>query len=156
MTLRARTLTTFRTDDEASNRFQEHVKEVVNPVLKSLAASLTWIRVGDPGAPSFGSGWASFGGGFNMVGFAKDALGIVHLRGLASCAAGCADGTAIFQLPAGYRPLAIERHVSVGEGGAPAAMYFIDVHPEGGVLIRGTVAAGGFRSLDGITFEAVP
>ena len=42
MILRARQITSFRTDDDASNQFQEHVKAVLNPVLKSLGASLTW------------------------------------------------------------------------------------------------------------------
>lgn len=53
-------------------------------------------------APTLLNSWVNYGGAYETPGYYKDNFGIVHLRGLVK------SGTlsvAIFQLPAGYRPL---------------------------------------------------
>jgi hypothetical protein len=62
-----------------------------------LAAEQTWQTV------TFQNSWVDYNSGtYGAAGYYKDALGIVHLRGLVK------DGTIgdvpIFTLPAGYRP----------------------------------------------------
>lgn len=62
-----------------------------------------WRVVGGPGEPVFQNGWGNFGQGYSTVAFRRLPTGLVVVRGLA---AGGAANSAIFTLPAGYRPLA--------------------------------------------------
>lgn len=146
MTFRPRQITGFRTDNEASNRFQEHLKEVLNPVLKSFGASLTWIIVGDPGAPPFQNGWKHFGAGNNPVSFSKDTFGIVRLRGTAT--GGTAPPSTIFTLPDGYRPKMF-LNVPIAANGA---FGYVLIGATGIVNLQGGSTA--WASLENIAFEA--
>ncbi len=57
--------------------------------------------------------WVNYGASYNTVGYCKDPLGVVHLKGLvkwnqASGPTGGCEIWSLFQLPAGYRPGATE------------------------------------------------
>ena len=138
--------------------------------------------VGDPGEPPFLRGntggnaedcvWSNFDGNHAQAGFFKDAVGVVHVRGLVR-AADVVPGSAneneicnlspttsdnrIFQLPAGYRPAL--RGVFPSIGGNDTTTQRINVDPDGMVGIEGggmpdAVKAKEWVSLEGITFRA--
>lgn len=60
-----------------------------------------WRYVGTSGEPSFLNGWVNYGGAWRDVAFFKDALGIVHVKGLVKSGT---IGQDVFTLPGGYRP----------------------------------------------------
>ena len=134
------------------------------------AAAEGWHEVGTAGEPSlnfdpFGCQWENFGGPFNTPAFYKDPWGVVHVKGLVvaddwidtirPCGTQQDDYT-IFELPAGYRPAALELQatISADEVGR------VDITPSGEVRANGNNAnsvferALGYLSLDGITFKA--
>ena len=96
-------------------------------------------------APTFENSWVNSGGSVNPAGYMKDSLGFVHLRG--SVKTGTA-GTAIFTLPAGYRPAYKEVQVTVENG----AIASIDIEADG--LVSNQIGGNTALSLDGITFKA--
>jgi hypothetical protein len=125
--------------------------------------SEAWRMVGAPGQPAFtdncGSvlwaNWAEGGTSFNEVGFYKDSVGIVHLKGLAAhaCNDGNGAGTTIFTLPVGYRPLETELQVTLSNN----TVNRINVNANGTVvpeLAVGNNASIQWISLDGISFRA--
>jgi hypothetical protein len=69
----------------------------------SLAAAEPWHEVGSAGEPPFRSNCSDYGNGDETVGFYKDQVGVVHLKGGFFCTTGAATNV-VFQLPAGYRP----------------------------------------------------
>lgn len=107
--------------------------------LKANKAQEAWT------APTFENSWANFGGSYNTAGYFKDALGIVHLKGL------IASGTlqqAAFTLPAGYRPAGTEVLTGTSNGGYGQ----VRVNSSGQVIpFSGSNA---YYSLDGLTFRA--
>jgi hypothetical protein len=90
--------------------------------------------VGEPGEPTFESGYAAAGGDDLDPGFWKDSLGVVHLQGSATGGSGT-----VFTLPSDYRP-----------GGTAHFPGSIEVDADGVVSAPGDVA------LDGVTFRAAP
>jgi hypothetical protein len=127
-----------------------------------------WHTVGAAGEPSFTSmcvsgepvqvRWTNYGLGsaeFNEVGFYKDSVGVVHLKGLATqdCG-GYSDGagSVIFVLPPGYRPAETEVQVTVANN----TVNRINVKATGEVRPELAVGrdTGVWISLDGITFRA--
>jgi hypothetical protein len=127
-----------------------------------------WHVVGAAGQPAFTSTcvvgepvqvhWATYGGSgaeFNEVGFYKDSVGVVHLKGLATqfCERN-SNGTdsVIFVLPPGYRPAETEVQVTVANN----TINRINVKATGEVIPRLAVgqSTGAWISLDGITFRA--
>lgn len=95
--------------------------------------------------PSFLNSWINYGSTRNPVGYFKDPFGIVHLRGVAKSGT---IGTAIFNLPAGYRPTNQEVFPVVSNG----TFGYCDVFSSGDV-----VASSGTNlafALDGMTFRA--
>lgn len=67
-------------------------------------------------APTLINSWVNNGGGFETVGYLKDALGFVHLRGVITTGL---TSTIAFVLPAGYRPGATTfSAVAIGSGAA--------------------------------------
>ncbi len=81
---------------------------------RNYADGENWI------APSLSNSWVNYGGSYSTAGYYKDPLGIVHIRGMVKD--GTAD-TAVFTLPAGYRPehLLVPRAVGIPNalGGNP-------------------------------------
>jgi len=91
----------------------------------------------------------------NVVGFTRDPLGIVHLHGVATKCGAPASGDTIFTLPAGSRPQNLEHLGTV----AADAFGAVIVDPNGHVTaLAGNFSreAGGWISLDGLTFRCGP
>lgn len=94
--------------------------------------------------PTMVNSWIRYDTTYDNVGYFKDSLGIVHLRGLIK------SGTAanMFQLPVGYRPL-FRRIYSVVSNNT---LGRVDVVPDG--WVTGSVYSNAWVSLEGITFKA--
>lgn len=95
--------------------------------------------------------WVDYGSGFTGVGYWRDAIGLIHLRGLAKTTVVRAVGATIFTLPAGFRPAAQELFpVNIGTTGTHGR---VDVAAGGQVYIQTALAANDFVSLSGIVFD---
>jgi hypothetical protein len=101
--------------------------------------------VGTAGNPVFTASWVNFGAPRGNICFWKDRLGFVHLAGTAKT--GTLTST-MFNLPAGYRPLANE-YFAVSSNGAYGECY---VDSTGNVVPQ--VGSNTSFSLAGITFRA--
>jgi hypothetical protein len=110
-----------------------------NAVTLGLAAPEAFI------APTLLGAWANYGSPFNPPGYYKDKAGIVHLRGLVMSGA---VPSAIFTLPAGYRPANQELFAVAANN----AFGRVDVLPSGDVQF--SLGSSAYVSLDGITFRA--
>lgn len=97
-------------------------------------------------APTLLNSWVNNVSGFNVAGYYKDPFGIVHLRGVVTSGV---MGSAIFTLPAGYRPAAQELFAIVSNN----LFGTMNVSTAGNVFA--TVGSNTFVSLDGLTFRAV-
>ena len=94
----------------------------------------------------FHSGWRNYGNDYNNVGYFRDSLGIVHLRGLIK---GGGGNTTIFMLPEGYRPIGRELFAISRESNTVGR---VDVLPTGQVWAE-TVSSG-WTSLDRLSFRS--
>lgn len=128
--------------------FRDALQRDLDDIAKALATALSTADRTAFTAPTLSGTWVDFGGGLSTVGYYKNGLGDVVLKGQA--ASGTA-GTSIFTLPVGYRPA--ERRdfaaaYSGGDGGATIAVL------ADGTIVP-TAAMGNTRiSLDGIIFRA--
>ena len=127
-------------------------------------AQEAWHEVGTAGQPPFETFisspiWANFGGGYNTVGFYKDSVGQVHLKGLFKSyyqeGGDCDTNTTfmyVFQLPTGYRPAATAVFPNLYSN----TLGRIDVLSTGWVAIcqPSSYSINDFFSLDGISFRA--
>jgi hypothetical protein len=115
-----------------------------------------WHEVGTAGEPALESDWSvrthiRFGGDpsdytLNSLGFYKDPLGVVHLKGWVSVQnPEVQNGSTVFTLPPGYRPAATEM---LTDGGT--SWYGI-ITPSGEVKSLG---ASNELIFDGVTFRA--
>ena len=66
----------------------------------TVAPSEAWHEIGAPGEPRFEQNWGNLESFSESAAFYKDAMGIVHLRGLVTGG----TGELMFRLPPGYRP----------------------------------------------------
>jgi len=66
--------------------------------LKADIAQPSWTT------PTYSSGWSDYGSPFQTIGYFKDTLGMVHLKGMVRNSSGSSKTGNIFTLPAGYRP----------------------------------------------------
>jgi hypothetical protein len=93
---------------------------------------------------------------FATVGFYRDPYGVVHLRGSVDCNGMTPlNDSEIFYLPAGYTPALAELFAGSGAAGPTE----VEVASNGSVLFPGigpNPGAGGFLSLDGISFRCEP
>lgn len=105
--------------------------------------------------PILVNSWANYGTPYNAIGYWKDSLGVVHLRGVLK------DGVVnqiMFTLPIGYRPANIEALTSWSYNVAQGFQVGrVDIYSNnGGVLLQsgvsGVVVA---LFLDGMTFRAI-
>ena len=107
------------------------------------------VEIGQEGWKAFkpfANGWQNYSNTYNLAGYFKDSMGIVHLRGLVK------RGTIkkhIFTLPAGYRPQRRELHVACTWSNASGR---VDILTNGQVLP--VAGSNKWISLDGITFRA--
>ena len=94
------------------------------------------------------NGWHNFADGYAPAGYAKDSLGVVHLRGGIS---GGTSGVPAFLLPSGMRPT---HHLDITVfTNAGTAVGYISVSTAGQVTPIGVYAAS-FTALDGVSFAA--
>lgn len=114
--------------------------------LNSLVESPTTIGNG-----SLSNSWVYDNSGpYNLPGYYKDPLGIVHLQG--KLASG-SQGT-IFTLPSGYRPANTNTLATYGTTAGAPAVAIISVTSAGVVSVAFTATVLTI-SLDGLTFRAV-
>jgi hypothetical protein len=117
---------------------------ITSPWALATTMPVTWTQVS--GGIGFQNSWVDFGGSYTNAAYAKDALGIVHLRGMIKSGT---SATTAFTLPAGFRP--------VGQLGFPVdgggAMALVNITSAGLVQPNGA-STGSFTTLDGITFFA--
>ncbi len=112
--------------------------------LRKADISINWIT------PTLLNGWTNYNPYFTGVGYNKDALGYVHIKGVIASGAGNA---VIFKLPAGFRPYKVQPHiVAVNTNGTTDAIGRINIHPDGDVIyyltnISPTIGSGGWVSL---------
>lgn len=76
---------------------------------------LTWHAVGTTGEPPFQNGWSNNSPGDTPTSFAKDILGMVHLRGVVSGGT-IGASTPVFVFPAGARPIGTLNFGTTGNG----------------------------------------
>lgn len=97
--------------------------------------------------PTLINSWANNGGGFETIGYLKDSLGFVHLKGVIHAGT---TSTVAFILPAGYRPGATTfSATAIGSG--VAGQLEIDVSGNATPFHSGGVTSVG---LSGTTFLA--
>lgn len=119
--------------------------------------STKWFNIGDAGAPTFGSPWLNYGGGWGPARYMRDAAGVVHLQGLIQAPVNGA-GVAVFTLPEGFRPgVPLVFETIRVEGGVYQHAQF-EVHPSGAVIEYNTVTNDSgitqWCTLSGISFPA--
>ena len=96
-------------------------------------------------APTLLNSWVNYGGTASTVGYMKDSMGFVHLKGLVKTGS---PGTVVFNLPAGYRPGSYLRIAIIASG----TYGNLDIQTSGDVTP--TVGSSTFTGLDGVTFKA--
>lgn len=117
------------------------------------AGSLSWQPL------SFNSPWTNYGGEYGTASSAKDADGIVHLRGLVRNTASFSGAQVIATLPPGRRPTHRVTFPAVAHNGSAYTTARIQINPDGTVGLYNQVgaalgAANGWISLDNISFPA--
>jgi hypothetical protein len=115
------------------------------------AVSEPWHEVGAPGEPALENGYNEFPDA--PVGFYKDPLGIVHLKGVLNAAA---SNVTAFTLPAGYRPGQVLRLPGVFSHAAVSGdeiASIVRIRPDG-VIEPECFPACTPVGLDGISFRA--
>jgi Collagen triple helix repeat (20 copies) len=120
----------------------------------------TWHLIGAAGNPAFVGGWIHYdtgsaspvgGGSYQLVGYRKDPLGRVYLKGLVG-ASGTPTAARIFTLPAGYWP---PRSVILDTSDVGTSLCRIDINTNGDVVYAGGPAAGAgmYVPLDHLSFD---
>lgn len=104
--------------------------------------------VGVAGGFSDGN-WSDYGGGFTGVSYWRDAIGLIHVRGLALTAVARGVGVTIFTLPLGFRPAAQEIFAQQG----PAGLVRVDVAANGNVVLQTALNAADWVSFAGVIFD---
>lgn len=95
-------------------------------------------------APTLSGSWVNFGGAYEGASYRKDAAGFVHLAGLVKSGA---IPSAIFTLPAGFRPSGTQAFSVVSFG----AFGVVEVDSSG--VVTASVGNTGSVSLSGISFK---
>lgn len=98
--------------------------------------------------PTLTNSWVNYGSGFNDAGYMKDSLGFVHLKGMVKNGT---SGSAIYTLPAGYRPLATV-YVSCPNGGGTGFVGILNISSAG--VIKNDSGTNTYQSMDGVVFKA--
>jgi len=102
-------------------------------------------------APTLLNGWVNYGGTEDPVGYMKDTLGFVHIRGMIKSGV-TTPGTLIFNLPPGYRPLNGLTQVTISNDVANDVLSRIHITNDGKVEFW--AGASFWFSLNGIIFQA--
>ena len=86
--------------------------------------------------PSMGSIWTNYGAPFDPVGYRKDSLGVVYLRGWIVWVTGA--NISMFTLPVGFRPTGLKRFLVGGATQQNAiATSMVEVRANGEVWWQG-------------------
>jgi|GEM_PF-3678079 len=99
-------------------------------------------------APTFQNSFTNYNNGYTTVGYFKDKMGMVHLKGMVTHT-GDPDGLVVFTLPIGYRPGSGERVFMAYNSDTVSR---VDILANGNVVVSAGVT--GWLSLDGIYFRA--
>jgi hypothetical protein len=122
------------------------------PSLALVAGSVTATKIEaqqEWQAPALQNSWVNYGDGFDPVGYMKDSLGFVHIKGFIKSGT-TTLGTLVFTLPAGYRPAASSYYCSgVGSGSTINAW---EVNAAGAFKV--IVANATYSSIGHIIFKA--
>ena len=111
--------------------------------IAALATPLSWNNLG------LVNSWAAYGDSYAPPSYAKDALGIVHLRGLVK--GSTAAQITIAVLPPGFRPMFhLEAYVACG-GTSPCTVL---IKTTGEMIFEQIYPSSTWLSFDGLTFEA--
>jgi N-acetylneuraminic acid mutarotase len=99
-------------------------------------------------APTLLNSFTNYGNGYAAVGYYKDKMGRVYLRGMVNNVSN-PSGLVVFTLPTGYRPTSGKLVFTTTSN---ASMGRIDIAANGDVIIN--LGLAGWTSLDGISFKA--
>lgn len=106
---------------------------------------------------ALGANFAPLGGVFGTPRYQKEGIngGRVRLSGAVTLLAAQAQGTAMFNMPVGYRPLTEKRFITANSlnGGAGSQTESVNVATNGNVSIGHSGVNGNYVFLDDITFE---
>ena len=111
----------FCVREGVASRVPQVVTSAVAPT--DLEPGDVWVDTSTPTwiAPTLGNSWVECGSGNSPVGYMKDSMGFVQIRGLIKSGI---TGTPVFVLPAGYRPVYNHQFiVSAYPGGAHVAVF---------------------------------
>jgi hypothetical protein len=100
-----------------------------------------WHVVGAGGEPAFQNSWVNFGSGFQGARFRRE-NGVVRIEGLVKSGT---SNTAVFTLPAEYRPSATQHHVARGND---AGDFFAQVQVSTGGDVIALPSGGGSGAID--------
>lgn len=139
---------TLATNEKAQiNDLTVHVTEVLQRVSeveqkKAEKDAPNWIT------PTLLNGWELYNVS-TPIGYYKDAMGIVRLRGMAKSGS---NAKPLFILPIGYRPLNLSEHPTITLNETSTLIGNLEIAPEGTIIPY----SGGseWLALDGITFLA--
>jgi hypothetical protein len=114
------------------------------------SASEAWREVGTAGNPGFLNNWGNNDGVRTSCAFFKDLVGVVHLKGVVKQSNGTAGQSAIFQLPAGYRPAKEGWYPVLKQG----VLMRLEVQAGGNVNVPDAIPVNNWVTLDGVSFRA--
>lgn len=86
------------------------------------------------------SPWINAGGNWQTTRYRKDNYGRVYIEGMVSSGT---SGTAVFNLPAGYRPSAYHNCTSSGYNGTINVLDVLEIRSTGDVIVNGTTTPAG-------------
>lgn len=96
--------------------------------------------------PTLLNGWTDFGGIYETIGYMKDELGFVHIKGMVKDGS---VGAILFTLPKGYRPLKFQYHPCFSRD----VLNTLTIRDNGDVFIPAS-ASNVWLTLNGISFKA--
>jgi hypothetical protein len=132
---------------QVRNTLNALLAQIQGDEVSTLQEPSPWI------SPTLINSWANYDpAAWAPAGFYKDALGIVHLRGLLK--SGTFPSIA-FYLPVGYRPIGNGIFTHLNHNGTAYQFARVDVQTDGGVEIgEGATGTSSWSSIEGITFLA--
>lgn len=134
------TLAIIRTESAELSRVQDNVARSLNPVLSAVAATPIMGAKPPPWQiAQLQNGFTAWGSGFAAPAYMLDALGFVHVRGLAKTVAGAISGTVVLVLPVGMRPSASLTWAANSGTGSHVSML---LHVDGSMFIGTNLGAG--------------
>ena len=132
-----------RISEEQIDRLMLHVQKQANDLSRLLAAP-TWYEVTE-----FLNSWENYNTASATVGYCKDALGFVHIKGRIK--SGTTEQEA-FTLPVGFRPVYAGVFPSATHNGTSYVVALTVIGTSGGVIPWATTSTD--HLLEGITFYA--